>query len=247
MILWLLVFLDISLANDQVIERYCYPSPEAFARSHRVLKTISVPSDRVETSGNCLVVSMYPHRRELIQNYLRTIDSQVSIAFSSEDIKTDPCHLKVEKIFQSNLSQTTRQLGNNTTLSTSSTVSNSNEIMTITTRKAFELTVNQDVIKGECRQLQKDRYEITIEVRKDPKPVAPGLPPGTTVVLATPPADQKTYQLKTQIQLHRGNRIELGTIIRDLRSKNHELNTGPLIKGENQNTEGQEKVFLSIN
>lgn len=246
MMWWPLLFASLVFAQDDAVEKYCYASMASMDRSLAQLRAIAVPSDRIEKVDSCFVVTMRPHRRELIQNYLRAADSNVSISFSSSEIKTDPCHLKVEKIKTLNQQNSQGSISSSGIgLESGTSSATSKETLDIQTTKEFAIKVNQDAIKGECRVIGPTRYEITIQVRKDPKPALPVAAPGTVIVI-NPSPDQKTLFLTTQIQLQRGERVELGGLLRDLMSKSHEINAAPKSSGESSDTKDQEKIFLSI-
>ncbi|MBA2404150.1 MAG: hypothetical protein H0V66_05215, partial [Bdellovibrionales bacterium] len=121
-------------------------------------------------------------------------------------------------------------------------------VTTIQTLREFELTVNQDVVKGECRAINPTRYEITLEVRKEAIPLIPPVPAGTIVVVPAAQAMrvQETSRLQTTLQLNNGERIEIGSVVRNLTNgtSNLDINSGAAI----EKTTGlqNEKVFLSI-
>jgi hypothetical protein len=86
-----------------------------------------------------------------------------------------------------------------------------------------------------------------LEVKKNLKPTVPvNLPPGTIVVLKQPPPDQETMSLKTELQLNRGDRIEIGQLVRDLKDKGHTITINPSVTIETKDQVGSEKVFLSL-
>jgi hypothetical protein len=119
--------------------------------------------------------------------------------------------------------------------------------MDIQTLKDFELTVDQDQVKGTCRYINQNRYEIALEVRKNIKPIVPvALPPGTIVVLNQAPPDQETSVIQTQIQLSRGERIELGGVIKKANGKDRTVNIKPEFNIETSDHNSTEKVFLSL-
>jgi hypothetical protein len=187
----------------------------------------------------------FQSRHELIGENL---DPQARVQFSSAEIKRPMCELKVEKIKNLNSQNTDATISNNGTVSATQTTQESKETNQIKTMDVFELSVNQDVIKGNCRFVTADRYDIQLEIRKDPKPIMPGLTPGTTVILTNPvaPPDQETSKLTTTLQLSQGQRVEIGSIIKDLRDKKTKADISPEISIHDRNGISQEKVFLSI-
>lgn len=251
MFLWLLLYLPFALAQDPAIEEYCFSSVGKMKEISSRLKFILVPADKIQEDENCFTVSTPSHRRKLIQNYVRRLDPAVQIGFSSAEVRREACHIKVEKI-KTKIKEATGggiSTGLIPTAETNQISGEAKDVSSIQTIKEFELTVNQDVIKGECRAINPTRYEISIEVRKDAKPLIPGLPPGSSVVVpdAQIPKDQETSKLQTTLQLNVGDRLEIGSVVKNLKdeARKIDLNSGAAI----ENTDGSqhEKVFLSIN
>jgi hypothetical protein len=250
MILWLLLYTQFVMAQDSAIEEYCFSSVGKMQGISTRLKFILVPADKIQEDKNCFTINTPAHRRELIQNFVRSADPAVQIGFSSAEVRRDPCRIKIEKIKSKNKESTGAGLSTGLVPSaqTSSTTGESKDITTIQTIKEFELTVNQDAIKGECRVINPSLYEISIEVRKDAVPLYPPVPAGTTVIIpdAQIPKDQETSRLQTTLQLSSGQRIEIGTVVKNLKDgvRTIDINSGVTLDqiSENQN----EKVFLSI-
>lgn len=211
---------------------------------------ILVPADKIQSDRACFTVSTSSHRRELIQNYVRRLDSGVAISFSSAEIKREPCRLRVEKIKTIQREALNGSIGTNQRIDIGQDqiVREQKDVSSIQTLKEFELSVNQDRILGECRSITPDRYEVTLQVLKEAKPLLPPLPPGSVVVVpdAQIPPPQDTSSLTTTLQLNRGQRLEVGDVIKDLKSKTQDLS---LKEGASANiTDGteQEKIFLSL-
>lgn len=251
MILWLLLYIPFAFAQDPAIEEYCFSSAGNMKTVSSRLKFILVPVDKVEEEKNCFTVNTPPHRRELIQNYVRKLDPSVQIGFSSAEVRREACHIKVEKI-KTKLKETNGGgISNALVPNAESTQLNgeSKDVTTIQTIKEFELTVNQDVIRGECRAINPSRYEISLEVRKDARPLTPPVPPGTIVVVPDAQLNkiQETSRLQTTLQLNSGERIEVGSVVNNLKdeARKIDINSGAGI----EKTDGisHEKVFLSIN
>jgi hypothetical protein len=242
----LLLFTSLLHADDDMSsEKYCFSIPPQIARQK--LSAIQVPSDVVSEDGNCLVVQMRPHRRELIQKYMLSAIPGASVNFSSAEIKSQPCKLKVEKEKTKITEQTDVALNQFPAAATTKIEKNGSEDIQIETLGAFELTVDQDQVKGNCRFIHSDRYEITLEVRKNLKPIIPvELPPGAIVIVNQVPTDQETSVLKTQVQLRRGEKIEVGSVLKKANVKDQQVEINPnlIIETESQHT--SEKVFLSL-
>ena len=251
MFLWLLLYTQFALAQDPAIEEYCFSSVGKMKEVSTRLKFILVPADKTQEERNCFTVSTPSHRRELIQNYIRRLDPAVQIGFSSAEVRREPCHIKVEKI-KTKLKDAIGgglSTGLIPNAETTQVTGESKDVSSIQTIKEFELTVNQDVIKGECRAINPTRYEISIEVRKDSKPLIPGLPPGSIVVVpdAQIPKDQETSSLKTTLQLNIGERLEIGSVVKNLKDEARKIDLNSGIAIENTDGTQHEKVFLSIN
>jgi hypothetical protein len=250
MILWLLLFSQLALADDPVIEEYCFASAPKMKEVSGRLKFILVPADKLQENANCFTVATPPHRRELIQGYIRRLEPAVQIAFSSVEIKRDPCEIKVEKQKTKRLQNTAVgvDVGMVPSASTEQVIQDRNDVTKIQTLKDFELTVNQDIIKGECRVINANRYEINIEVIKEARPLIPPVPAGTVVLVpdAQIPKDQETSRLQTTLQLNRGERIELGNVVGQLKNNGKKIDLDSGVGLElNQGTQS-EKIFLSI-
>lgn len=244
----MLILLSASFAQDDLaLETYCFSSVASRMRVEKKLPAILVPSDKLESEKACLTVQMKPHRRELIQNYTRSLDDSMLVKFSSAEKKNEPCRLQVEKIRQLKKDTTNIQLSQQPDATTSEAIETSKDIMEITTLDNFSLTVSQDAIEGKCRFITKDTYEILISARRDPKPLVPAdLPPGTIVIAQTPPPEQKTISVSTTLQLRRGDKVEIGSIVRDLRKKENAVDLNPEATVSNTAGQEEEKVFLSF-
>lgn len=233
----LLLFSFLSQAEDTSSEKYCFASKQHSLTAGQKFKAIQVSSDMVTVDDNCLIIQMRPHRREIIQRYLLSTFPGAYVAFSSENVRRDPCQLKVEKEKVKEADSLDIGSRNNTVINKTNQSALSSESMQIQTLKDFELTVDQDQIKGSCRYLNSNRYEITIEVRRNPK-----LP----VVNTQPVEDQETMTLQTQLQLTRGERIELGSVVRNLKDKNNQVEITPKIEIKTSSQKVSEAVYLSI-
>lgn len=242
----LLLFSTLSFAEDMASEKYCFSVSPLVAQ--KKFSGIQVPSDVVTIDENCLVIQMRPHRRELIQRYMLSSIPGARVAFSSEDLQREPCKLKVEKVKSKNKDTINVDLNQQSgSISQTESTGSANETMDIQTLKDFELTVDQDQVKGTCRYINQNRYEIALEVRKNIKPIVPvALPPGTIVVMNQPPPDQETGILQTQIQLSRGERIELGGVIKKANGKDRTVDIKPEFNIETSDQNSSEKVFLSL-
>lgn len=244
----LLLFPLIVLAEDMASEKYCFSSLSGVQLAHKKFSAIQVNSDVATIDDNCLVIQMRPHRRDLIQRYILSSAPGASVVFSSEEVRRDPCKLKVEKIKSEKKDSTVVDVSKlSAGAHQNEFTGNASEVMQIDTLNEFRLSYNEDEIVGNCRYITPDRYEIKIEVRQNPKPIVPAnLPPGTVVVVNTPPPDQKTMVLQTELQLARGERIEVGDLIRKTNNKEQSIDFNPSLTIKNGHQNASEKVFLSL-
>lgn len=245
----LLIFSTISFADDDMAsERYCFSSTARAQVAKQKVEMIAVPSDVVNLDEQCLVVQMRPHRRELIQRYIVSTFPEANVSFSSAEVKRDPCRLKVEKEKMRTTDDLNIEFGKQQgQVIKVESKAQGNEVMEIETIKDFELTVDQDQIKGTCRAITPLRYSIEIEIRKNPKPIIPvGLPPGSIVIVNQPPPAQETSVIKTEVQLERGERLNVGEIVKQLKDKDHTLDIKPNVSVGDGQQNITEKVFLSI-
>lgn len=243
----LLLFSLHASADDVASEKYCFTSPAESSLAKDKFRAVQVPSDQLTMDGRCFTIQMSEHRHELVQRFIRSSFPHVAITFSSEDLRREPCKLKVEK--EKSKQGDSFEVGINQGPAINQTTSNGSgtDVMKIQTLKDFNLTVDQDEIRGNCRFINPNRYEIKLEVRKNPKPIVPTtLPPGTIVVLNETPPDQETSTLMTTIQLNRGERIEVGSTVKNLREKGHDVSIQPNLKIETSSQISAEKVFLSL-
>ncbi len=239
--------------QETSIQEYCFGSSMRSSQVVENLKFILVPSDQLKRSDQCFTLISSPHRRELLQNYIRKLEPAVQISFSSAEIKRDPCKLKVERMKVSNQVENEGEAniqGKNVFLTASSQQSSgtSQETMTLQTLKDFEFQVQKSSIKGTCRPITPNRYEITLEVRQNPVKKFPDLPPGTVINMANYPIPeaQETSVLATSLQLTTGQKIELGKIVKDLHDKSFKTNLPNDAVGSEKISDTSEQVFLSI-
>ncbi len=238
MLIMLLFFSTLLKAEDLSTEKYCFQSVRQMELARKSFESIKVPSDETRTEDKCLTILMRPHRFGLIHKYMTSSFPEASIAFSTESLKRDPCQLKVEKIKTKKGKDLEIAAGQGISLEQIDTNETSSEVGQIQTLKEFELIYDQDQIKGTCRFINADRYEISLEVRKNPKPTNP--------VVIQPPTDQETMALTTQVQLTRGERIEIGSVLKEENNKKQRIDIKPSVDLSQNENLFSEKVFLSI-
>jgi hypothetical protein len=248
--MWILLLFFSSLIwsqDESATERYCFSSTSATLAQSK-LSTIQVRSDSLSIDGNCLVVTMKSHRRELIQKFLFSSFNDMSVAFSSENQRKEPCNLKVEKEKLKNTEGLDVKVNpNKVQVVALENQRETIEEMQIQTIKDFQLSYDQDEILGKCTPLSADQYVITLEIKKTPKPAAStSLSQGQVILMNAPPPDQETMLLKTELRIRRGEKINIGEVIKNLKEKNNSVTADPAGKVEAQNQIQKEKVFLSL-
>lgn len=233
--------------EERAIETYCFSSEETRIRVEKRLSSMLVPSDSLTSEKNCLTLQMRPHRRELLQSYTYNLDPGMRVSYSSAEIKREACTLKVEKIRTLKKKNTNVNVSSFPDATEGQQTESAKDVMQIQTLDKFSFVVAQDAIEGQCKYINKDLYEITISARRDPKPIVPpNLPPGTIVLLPEKPDDQKTLSVTTTVQLTRGSQIEMGSLVKDLRKKAHDVSIKPEAQIGIIEQNKDEKVFLGF-
>jgi hypothetical protein len=231
MLIMLLLFSGLLFAEEMSTEKYCFQDPLQVVQ--KKILSIQVPSDVVKIEGNCLVMGMKPHRRELIQKYILSSFPGSYLAFSSEQVRRELCKIRVEKI-KSKDSHATNTLLNDQAgvIYQTETVVNTNESIDIETVKEFEVTINQGHLLGTCKYITQNRYEISIKLMNNPS--------------GNPSTDQETKAIQTQVQIARGDKIEIGGLLRKAISTDERGTTAPEVSKQIRNQYFSEKVYLSL-
>jgi hypothetical protein len=242
MLLWL-IFLTLS-SYSQTIEKFCFRSESKKSSVIKSLTPLLLPADNISQEDKCFSLSTVSHRRELLQRYILNQDPTARISFSSEEIRKDPCQLKVEKIKVLSAKNTQASLNG---AQATETKSQGKETSRIQTLGEFALGLNQNVIEGHCRYITPSRYEIKLNVRKDPKPLYPPASPGVIIIInGAPPPPQETSNLQTTVQLQRGERIHIGSVVQDQKEDKKQIDIKPKIEIGKSQTKGSEEIYLSI-
>jgi len=245
--LLLLVFNLFIYAEDQSIEKYCFSGPSEATLASNHLASLILPNEEIVKQESCLVVKIKTHRRDFIQAYTLKNFPNTQVTFSETQMRKETCNLKVEKVKNKRSDQTTFSAAQDLTADASSTKQQESETINIQTINDFEIAVNQKQIKGRCRFITKNLYEIRITVNQNPRPIVPpNLPPGTIVVINSPPPDQETSSISSEIQLNRGQRIELGSFLKKTNLNNKDVSINPDFKFDQSSGDGDEKVYLSL-
>lgn len=247
--MWLLLLISnfIVLAQEQAIEKYCAVTHRESQLIMRDLTPLILPSEEISKQDNCLILKLKDHRRSFIEAYVLKKFPNTQITFSSANIKRETCFLKVEKVKRKVSEAITVTSMNDLKVSSDSIKNSENETINIQTINDFELSVDQKQIKGNCRYITKNLYEIKITVNQNPKPITPpNIPQGTIVIINTPPPNQETSTLSTVIQLNRGQKIELGSFLKKMNNDTHDVSIKPNLEIDHSESTNQEQIFLSL-
>ena len=247
--MWLLLlFFNVFIyAEDQSIEKYCFQGPSEASIASNHLASLILPGEEIVKQQSCLVVKLKTHRRDFIQAYILKNFPNTQVTFSEIQMRKEACHLKVEKIKNKKSDQTSLSATQDLKAATSSTQQQESETMIIQTINDFEITVDQKQVKGRCRFITKNLYEIKITVNQNPRPIVPpNVPQGTIVVINSPPPEQETSSISSEIQLNRGQRIELGSFLKKTNRQNKDVSLNPDLRFDQSNNLGEVKVYLSL-
>ncbi len=246
--MWLLLLLFSLMisAQDQAVEKYCAITPHESQLLMRDLTPLILPSEEMVKQDNCLILKLKPHRRSFFEAYVLKKFPNTHISFSSAEIKRETCFLKVEKIKRKK-ADVIEVSSSDLRASSESSQEVQKETINIQTVNDFELIADQTQIKGNCRYITKNLYEIKITVHQNPKPLSPpNLPQGTIVIINNPPPKQETTSLSTEIQLNRGQIIELGSFIKKIKNDHHDISIKPNLEIDQLESMSEEQVFLSL-
>jgi hypothetical protein len=230
------LFLSIAQASEVAIDKYCFSSPAQALKVSREIQSILLPVDRLNLNGPCFSVDTPAHRRQLMQSFVQKADPQVSLVLADLSFKPEPCHLKIEKIKQKSREQQELQLARNQPRWQSATQAQSaSEISQIQTIRDFELQVDLSKVSGQCRRIGPDSYEIHLELRES-----------VLIRPDRPISEEPRLNLQTQLQLTRGERIEIGSLVRKWQEQHKQLAIPAKVNIEQHQTATSEQVFLSI-
>jgi hypothetical protein len=248
-LIFLLFITSHSYAQNIVVETYCFSSEAQSVKAQQSSKYLMLPADRIEPKGECFSLFTTESRRELIQKYLLSSYPQMTVSYSSmERSASEMCNLRVEKIKNQNTFRTKAQIQALGMASVGETTSNSKEVsqMKAMSGAPFELQVDQQKIEGKCRYITATKYEIEFSMQFIPRPLIPPVPEGTVVIIQNPPTSevQQGTSLSTTVQLSQGEKIEIGSIAKNLAEKGHSASLIPKLSYEKTEGSSQEKIYL---
>lgn len=246
-----LILLSNAFAQEMVVETYCFQSEQEALKARESAKYMMLPSDRTEPKESCFSVFTHESRRELIQKYLLNSFPKMRVDYSSsETTSKDDCQLLVEKVKIENKESIFLQSGKNPQGRVRESTKSTREVsqLRVMSGAPFELKVDEQEISGKCRYITPSRYEITFTMRFVPKPIVPEMAPGTTVVINNPSQikHQTGTNLATTVQMNKGEKLEIGNIVKDLTNEAAHASLIPKIQIDKSKGEAQEKIYLMI-
>jgi hypothetical protein len=247
----LLLITTSSYAQNIVVETYCFSSENQAKQAMGSSKYLMLPSDRIEPKGECFSLFTTEARSELIRKYLQNSYPQMSVTYSStERSAKEMCDLKVEKIKKIDSFQSKAQIQAMGGISIGQSNSDTKEISQIKVLSGadFDLQVDEQKISGKCRYINSTKYEIAFSMQFIPRPIVPPAPEGTIVIIQNPPhmEVQQGTSLSTTVQISQGEKIEVGSIVKDLMDKGVEASLVPKLSFEKQDRKSEEKIYLQI-
>lgn len=246
----LFVFLANPLfAQDLQVETYCFSSTSESLKAQSSAKYLMTSQDKIEDKNECFSLFTSSTRRELIQKYLLQNYPNMKVSFSSEERSaSETCHIRVEKIKNSNTQRSTFSLKNAPGVQNSTSQGKETSQIKVLSGAPFELRVDQQKIEGKCRYINANQFEITFSMKFIPRPLIPPVPEGVTVVIQNPPQPetQTGTNLSTTIQLAKGQRVEMGSIVKDLNDKAQSASLAPEFKYEKTEGVQEEKIYLAL-
>lgn len=237
-----------------MLERLCFNSTTEAQKAIPILNFVLVKGqDQVSPEGQCLNVSLDSTRGELFQRWVRTRLPNAQYSFSTLDAPAPECDMRVRKITTKNEQNTEGQIvfrgGVQVSAGEGITDSTEESILKVTSGNRAKLTVDQSQLEITCTVRPSGTYQLKFSLLFLPRtPFVPqNLPPGTTVVInSPPPPDQSGTSLSTEVEARPGESINLGSITKDLNSKRHDANVPNGASGEIKTGSETSQWFLII-
>lgn len=242
--IWMFLFSRLVFGQDLSIQEYCFDSNNRLSEVYNRMKIVLVPADRISLVENCLNIQSPAHRSELIEKYLNSFAPDARKSFSSTTSLKNHCDIEIEKII--NEKAVNQNIGINQNSINLEAVNKNNqrtETSQIKTIDFFEFSYDLKQIKGKCRYISSDHYEIELEV------VNIQLPP--TVVYGNssfrptqhPSSD---IQTKVTVQLRRGEKLEVAQILKNSKDENTSANSNSNLEFKEDDKVKSQTVFLTI-
>jgi hypothetical protein len=233
------LFSRLVFAQDFVIQEYCFDSVSQLSDMTKRIKIVLLPSDQVRTVGTCLTVRSSEHRRELIEKYLLHLAPETRITFSSAQPTKNLCSIQLERKIEQKDSAQEADIGSDKlTLQASVKNNQQTETSQIKTIDTFEFIYEQKQFKGKCRYINANLYEITFEINQIPLP--------TDVVNFPAPQATSAIGAKITAQLKRGEKLEIGQIMKNSNDEKNTANSLPSLESQKNVQSKKEVLYLSI-
>jgi len=231
-------------AQDLAIQEYCFDSTQRLADITKRMKIVLLPSDQMRTDGTCLTVRSSEHRRELIEKYLLHLAPEARITFSSAPPTKNLCSIQLERITeQKDSTQEAAINSDKLTLQASAKNNQQTETSQIKTIDVFEFIYEQKQFKGKCRYINANLYELDFEIKNVPIP--PVVTYGNSNQLAPQPPSS-AIQAKMAVKLARGERVEVGQVLKNLKEQENTINSSPSFEAQKTKRFKTEILYLSI-
>jgi len=245
LIIVLSVFLTIPAQAERSLERLCFPSATEAQKGQVIVQQILAKGlDEVNLEANCLNVMIEANRVELLDRWVATRLPLARKTFSAANAPRQECDMLVTKISQK--SEQNKKLGirkNGFIVSVDNGENENREesFLKLLSGGTAKLKVDESELEITC-VAKGSNYHLKFALLFVPRPLIPpntNLPPGSVIVVnAPPPPDTSGSSIQTEIEVQRGQEINLGEITRDLRQKQKEISITP--SAEMNSTTGKE-------
>lgn len=234
LILVLSVFLTLPALAERSLERFCFPSTIEAQKGHAIIQQILAKGvDEATLEASCVNVLIDQNRVELLDRWVATRLPQARKTFSASSAPRPECDMLVTKI--SKKDETNKQAGvrNNGFIVSVDSGENENReenFIKVLSGGTAKLKVDESELEITC-VVKGSSYHLKFAMLYVPRPLIPPntqLPPGSVIVVnAPPPPDKSGSSLQTEVEVQKGQEINLGQITRDLRNNQKELDISP--------------------
>lgn len=234
LILVLSVFLAIPARAERSLERLCFPSVGEAQKGQVIIQQILAKGlDEATLEAQCVNVMISQNRVELLDRWVATRLPLARKTFSASSAPRPECDMLVTKI--SKKDEQNKQVGvrkNGFIVSVGSGENENREenFIKVLSGGTAKLKVDESELEITC-VVKGSNYHLKFAMLFVPRPLIPPstqLPPGSVIVVnAPPPPDTSGSSLQTEVEVQKGQEINLGQITRDLRNKQKELDISP--------------------
>lgn len=233
-ILVLSVFLALTARAAPSLERLCFPSVMEAQKGQAIIQQILAKAVDVATlEANCVNVMIDENRVELLDRWVATRLPLAKKTFSASSAPRPECDLLVTKISkkdQQNKQAGVRKNGFIVSVDTGDNENREENFIKVLSGGTAKLKVDESELEITC-VVKGSNYHLKFAMLFVPRPLIPPntqLPPGSVIVInAPPPPDTSGSSLQTEVEVQKGQEINLGQITRDLRNKQKELDISP--------------------